>query len=126
MKAKVLRIYPTPEQAVLIDKTIGCSRFVYNQALAFKKLQYEKDGITINGYELIKQLPAQKQEYEWLKEVDSMALQQALLDLDKAYKNFFREKKGFPKFHKKGQKDTYRTLNCRVNTRHTVKIARSC
>jgi putative transposase len=121
-KAKKIKIYPTREQAVLIDKTIGCSRFVYNNALAFKKLQYEKDGTNISIYDLMKGIATLKQEFEWLKEVEYAVLQQSLWDLDKAYKAFFRDKKGFPQFHKKGRKDAYRTLKARVSTRHSIKI----
>lgn len=122
MKAVKIQIYPTREQATLIDKTIGCCRFVYNQALAKKKTAYETDKTSISSYSLIKQLPQQKQELEWLKEVDSISLQQSILDLDKAYKRFFKERNGFPNFHKKGRKDSYRTLNASKLSRHYVNL----
>ena len=122
MKAFKTRIYPTTEQAILIDKTIGCCRFVYNNGLNVKITQYEKDKTNISVYDLIKQLPQQKKEFEWLKEVDSIALQQSLIDLQSAYTKFFREHKGFPNYHKKGIKDSYRSLNAKYNTRHSIKI----
>lgn len=122
MKAFKTRIYPTIEQAILIDKTIGCCRFVYNNGLNVKITQYEKDKTNISAYDLIKLLPQQKKEFEWLKEVDSIALQQSLIDLQSAYTKFFREHKGFPKYHKKGIKDSYRSLNAKYNTGHSIKI----
>lgn len=122
MKAFKTRIYPTQEQAELINKTIGCCRFVYNNGLNVKITQYEKDKTNISAYALIKQLTQKKKELEWLKEVEAHALQQSLLDLDKAYKNFFREHKGFPKYHKKGIKESYRTLDASYVTRHKIKL----
>lgn len=122
MKAFKTRIYPTTEQAILIDKTIGCCRFVYNNGLNVKITQYEKDKTNISAYDLIKQLPQQKKEFEWLKEVEAQALQQSLIDLQSAYTKFFREHKGFPNYRKKGIKDSYRSLNVKYNTRHSIKI----
>lgn len=122
MKAFKTRIYPTPEQIELINKTIGYCRFVYNNGLNVKITQYEKDKTNISAYDLIKQLPQQKKELEWLKEVEAQALQQSLMDLDSAYKKFFKEHKGFPNYHKKGVKDSYRTLNASYVTRHKIKI----
>lgn len=122
MKAVKTRIYPTIEQAILIDKTIGCCRFVYNNGLNTKITQYEKDKTNISAYDLIKQLPQQKKEFDWLKEVEAQALQQTLLDLGNAYTNFFKEHKGFPSYHKKGIKDSYRSLKVKYNTRHSIKI----
>jgi putative transposase len=122
LKAFKTRIYPTSEQAILIDKTIGCCRFVYNNGLALKKELYEKDKTHISAYDLIKKLVKQKQEFEWLKEVEAQSLQQSLIDLDSAYKKFFREKKGFPNFHKKGQKDSYRTLSAKKESKHYIKL----
>lgn len=95
---------------------------MYNNGLNTKITQYEKDKTNISSYDLIKQLPQQKKTYEWLKEVEVQALQQTLLDLGSAYANFFREHKGFPNYHKKGIKDSYRSLNAKYNTRHSIKI----
>jgi len=104
-KAYKFRIYPNQEQQGLIDKTIGCSRFIYNEFLAKAK---EGDYQSYTKYS--RQLPQLKKEYEWLKEVDSIALQQSLKDLDRAFKNFFSDKYNYPKFKsKKSARLSYRT-----------------
>lgn len=114
-KAFKYRIYPTPEQEILINKTFGCVRFVYNKMLANRKEVYEQFK---DDKEILKQqkylLPADfKKEFEWLKEVDSLALANAQLNLQTAYKNFFRDKSiGFPKFKSKHHdKRSYTTNN---------------
>lgn len=114
-KAFKYRIYPTPKQEIIINKTFGCVRFVYNKMLASRQEIYEK--YKDNKEELYKQkclLPADfKKEYEWLKEVDSLALANAQMNLQAAYKNFFRDNSvGFPKFKSKHRsKKTYTTNN---------------
>lgn len=97
LKAYKYRIYPNKEQQIYLAKTFGCTRFVYNKMLADKIEHYKNTG------ESLKNTPAQyKKEFVWLKEVDSLALANAQLNLDKAYKNFFRDKSiGFPKFKSK-------------------------
>jgi len=114
-KAYQYRIYPTGEQKILIDKTFGCVRFVYNQMLANRKAIYEQYK---DDREALKQqrylLPADfKKDYTWLKEVDSLALANAQLNLETAYKNFFRDKTiGFPKFKSKHHsRKSYTTNN---------------
>lgn len=114
------RAYPTPEQAQLIDRTIGCSRFVYNYLLADCKAQYEATGASkIKSVGALKKI----EELEFLKEVDALALCNAYLHLQSAYSNFFRNlKKGkvcFPKFKsKKTSKWSYTTNN----TSNTIRI----
>jgi len=97
LKAYKYRIYPSKEQQIYLAKTFGCARFVYNKMLADRIDHYKNTG------ESLKNTPAQyKKEFTWLKEVDSLALANAQLNLDKAYKNFFRDKSiGFPKFKSK-------------------------
>lgn len=120
-KAYNFRLYPNKEQEELFAKTFGCVRFVYNQMLAERKSIYEqyKD----NKDELRKHkspTPAKyKKEFEWLKEVDSLALANAQMNLDKAYKNFFRDKSvGFPKFKSKHHdRNSYTTNNQGGNIR---------
>ena len=120
-KAYKFRLQPNKEQGVLLNKTFGCTRFVYNKMLAERKEIYEthKD----NKEELKKHknpTPAKyKTEFEWLKEVDSLALANAQMNLQTAYKNFFRDKKiGFPKFKSKHRnKDSYTTNNQGGNIR---------
>lgn len=114
-KAYKYRLYPSNEQAALINKTFGCVRFVYNQMLANRKAiyeQYKDDKETLKQQKYI--LPASlKKEYAWLKEVDSLALANAQLNLNAAYSNFFRDKKvGFPKFKSKHKdRKSYTTNN---------------
>lgn len=115
LKAYKYRIYPNRKQEELINKTIGCSRFVFNYYLTLKINTYKEQNKTLTLYECDKNLTNLKKELEWLKEVDKFALQQTLKDLDQAYKNFFRRVKqggavGFPKFKsKKNNKQSYRT-----------------
>ena len=108
LKAYKYRIYPNEEQINYLQKTFGGTRFIYNQMLADRIKSYEENkdlDIKIIKYPT----PAQyKKEYEWLKEVDSLALAIAQMNLDKAYKNFFRDKSvGFPKI--KSKKDNHKS-----------------
>ena len=112
LKAYKFRLYPTVEQRIFLAKTFGCTRFVYNKMLDERIKSYEENkdlDIKITKYPT----PAQyKNEFEWLKEVDSLALANAQMNLDKAYKNFFRDKSvGFPKFKKKTNTNNYTTNN---------------
>ncbi len=88
-KAFKYRKYLNREQRILLAKTFGCIRFVYNHYLAKRRDAYEKDGITLNYSACAKDLVSLKREYEWLKEVDSVALQSSVKNLDTAYINFF-------------------------------------
>lgn len=90
------RIYPNREQEVLLAKTFGCCRFLYNQMLNDKIREYEATK------KMLRNTPAMyKKAYPFLKEVDSLALANVQMHLEKAYKNFFRNPKiGFPKFIK--------------------------
>lgn len=102
-KAYKYRLFPNEEQRVLIEKHFGCSRYIYNFALSQRIETYEKEKTTLSKYELIKLIPnlKQKEETEWLKEVNSQSLQSAIINLDTAYTRFFKQKKGFPKFKSK-------------------------
>lgn len=112
LKAYKYRMYPNEEQKKYLAKTFGCTRFVYNQMLAERIKSYEE-----NKHLDVKNIkyptPAQyKIEYPWLKEVDSLALANAQLNLNKAYKNFFRDKSvGFPNYKKKNNTNSYTTNN---------------
>ena len=107
LKAYKYRIYPTKEQEEYLSKVFGCVRFIYNKMLYDKIEHYKQTG------EMLKNTPAQyKKEFPFLKEVDSLALANAQINLEKAYKNFFRDKKiGFPKFKKKKGYQSYTTNN---------------
>jgi putative transposase len=107
-----VRLYPTEEQEVLIDKTIGCCRFVHNQTLENCKQSYEQTRHFPSGKERSANLIPLKEEYEFLKEVSAVALQQSLRDLDSALNNFFKNRNhfGFPQFKSKHKtKQSYRT-----------------
>ena len=120
-KAYNFRLYPTKAQEVLFSKTFGCARFVYNKMLGERIELYEQ--FKDDKEELKKQklpTPAKyKTEFEWLKEVDSLALANAQMNLQTAYNNFFRDKSiGFPKFKAKHRdKDSYTTNNVNSNIR---------
>ena len=104
-KAYKFRIYPNKEQQILFAKTFGCVRFVYNKMLSDRIEHYKRTKQTLSVS------PAQyKKEFEWLKEVDSLALANAWTNLQSAYRNFFKRKDaGFPKFKAKKGKNTYTT-----------------
>lgn len=109
-KAFKFRLYPNKEQTILINKTIGCTRYVYNHFLDTRIKVFEAEQKTLSFNACCLELTQLKKQIEWLQEVDSMSLQQALKDLDKAYQKFFKEKKGFPNFKsKKNTKQSYRT-----------------
>ena len=84
------RIYPNEEQINQIRRTFGCCRFAYNHYLDKRIKAYEESKETLNYYACANDLTKLKSELEWLKEVDSTALQSSLRDLDTAYQNFFR------------------------------------
>ena len=105
-RAVKIRIYPNAEQRVQIEKTIGCSRFIYNCMLADKIEHYKKEK------KMLRNTPASyKKEYPWLKEVDSLALANVQMHLESAFHKFFREPSaGFPRFKsKKSSRKSYTT-----------------
>jgi putative transposase len=92
LRAYKYRIYPTDEQKLLLAKTFGCCRFVYNWALNLKIEAYKQEKKSIGNVELINRMKSElKAAHEWLSEVNSQSLQSALRNLDTAYKNFFRD-----------------------------------
>ena len=111
-KGMRVRLYPTEKQECLINKTIGCCRFVSNQTLADCKQSYEKTQHFPSKNERITNLVPLKEANEFLKEVDSAALQQSVRDLNSGLDNFFKNRShfGFPKFKSKhNSKQSYRT-----------------
>ena len=106
LKGYKYRIYPTEEQKIQFEKTFGCVRFVYNKML--------EDRIRIHNEKNDEKLPTPakyKTEFTFLKDVDSLALANAQMDLNNAYKKFFKEGRGFPNFKKKKTEMTYKTNN---------------
>ena len=124
------RIYPNESQRDQIARTFDCCRFVYNRALDVKKTAYSETGKSIATNDLIKMIPAWKRDPEtsWLAQADSMALQQSIRDLDRAYKNFFRRvreggKPGFPKFKsRRHARRSYRTNGGKVLDRNHIAL----
>lgn len=106
-KAYRFRIYPDEKQKEMLAKTFGCCRFLYNIMLADKIKEYEVTR------KMLKNTPAQyKKQFPWLKEVDSLALANVQLHLERAYKNFFRDPKvGFPNFKSKHRSENSYTTN---------------
>ena len=127
-----VRIYPTQKQAVLINKTLGCCRQIYNIMLASRLDFYDKN---IKDKELSKtekskiyksyKAPTEKelkQQYEYMKEVSSVALQQSRRDQEGAFTKFFKGLSKFPRFHSKKQKNSYRELNCKFGWSNRIII----
>ena len=106
-KAYKFRLYPNKEQEEMFAKTFGCVRFIYNKMLGDKIEYYEENKEKFNN------TPAQyKSEFEWLREIDSLALANAQMNLQTAYNNFFRDKSiGFPKFKSKHKSTRSYTTN---------------
>ena len=109
-KAYKLRIYPTDTQRELIEKTFGSTRYIYNNFLTERKSKYEESRTKISVYEQLKELTDLKKEKEWLKEIDSCALQACVYNLDDAFQKFFKGN-GYPRFRAKGVHESFRTNN---------------
>lgn len=123
LKSYKFRLYPNKEQESLMQKTFGCVRFVYNQCLSYKINKYKTEEITLSKFDVNNyKNHTLKAEYEWLKEVDKFALDNAVINLDSAYQKFFKEHKGFPKFKsKKNNRKSYKT-NCNYVSRPTIEV----
>ena len=111
MKAYKYRFYPTEEQRLILAKTFGCVRYVYNWGLHLKDVAYHDQGVRLYYKDLASTLTLLKRQKEtiWLNEVSSVVLQQSLRHLDRAFINFFEGRAEYPTFHKKtfAQSATY-------------------
>lgn len=130
MKGYKYRIYPTKEQIVLIEKTFGCTRFVYNRALAERIDLYKRDRKSSSYAKQCKSLTSWRHapETTWLQEVDSTALQAAVRHVDRAYQNFFDgiksgRKVGFPQFKRK--KDTWKSYTSK-RVKSNIEVIDGC
>ncbi|EJT5937633.1 TPA: IS200/IS605 family element transposase accessory protein TnpB [Clostridium perfringens] len=130
-RAYKMEINPTDEQKSKIHRTIGVSRFIYNFYIARNKEIYEREGKFVSGIDFSKWLNNEyihnNQEMNWIKEVSSKATKQAIMNGDKAFRDFFKKDKGFPKFKKKKNQDVkaYFPKNNKTDwtlERHKVKI----
>ena len=124
------RIYPTADQEVLLSKTFGCKRVIFNHYLNEQQTRYKNKEKHLSNYDINKDITNLKNKMEWLREVDSIALQMAAEDLSVAYENFFKsitgKRKGpkisAPKFKNKRSRQSYRTRGVRVNEDGTLQI----
>ncbi|EIF6295454.1 transposase [Clostridium perfringens] len=130
-RAYKIEINPTDDQKSKIHQTIGVSRFIYNFYIAHNKEIYEKEGKFVSGMDFSKWLNNEyipnNQDMKWIKEVSSKATKQAIMNGDKAFKDFFKKAKGFPRFKKKKNQDVkaYFPKNNKTDwtlERHRVKI----
>ncbi len=130
-RAYKIEINPTDEQKSKIHRTIGVSRFVYNFYIARNKEIYKKEGKFVSGMDFSKWLNNEyipkNQDMKWIKEVSSKATKQAIMNGDKAFRDFFKKAKGFPRFKKKKNQDVkaYFPKNNKTDwtlERHRVKI----
>ena len=108
-KAFRYELMPKGEHIRKMKQFCGCARFVFNRALAYQKAQYESDNTVKFSYtSLANLLPEWKREFEWLKSCHSQILQQSLKDLESAYRNFFAKRTDFPRFKRKGIRESIR------------------
>ncbi|ELC8450486.1 transposase [Clostridium perfringens] len=130
-RAYKIEINPTDEQKSKIHQTIGVSRFIYNFYIARNKEIYEREGKFVSGMDFSKWLNNEyipnNQDKKWIKEVSSKATKQAIMNGDKAFRDFFKKAKGFPRFKKKKNQDVkaYFPKNNKTDwtlERHRVKI----
>ena len=130
-KAYKIEIKPTEEQMVKINKTIGVARFIYNFYIAHNKEIYEKEKRFVSGMNFSKWLNNEyipkNQNMKWIKDVSSKSTKQSIMNADKAFRDFFKKTKGFPKFKKKKNQDVkaYFPKNNKTDwtiERHRVKI----
>ena len=110
-KAYVFRMYPDEKQKDLINKSFGISRFIFNHFLEEKQKEYKMTGKSKSAFEECKEIPYLLKDYPFLKEVDSCLIRNSIFNLDDSFKRFFNKLGGYPKFKKKGIKDSYKTNN---------------
>ncbi|MDE6502266.1 MAG: transposase [Ruminococcus sp.] len=132
LKSYKTEIYPTAKQKQIIHRTIGVCRFVYNFYLAHNKEIYEKEERFVSGYDFSKWLNNEyllkKPEFSWIREVSSKSVKQSIMNAQRAFKNFFSHKSGFPNWKKKSNSDV-KMYFVRTDTktiiaceRHRIKI----
>ena len=120
LKATKIRIYPTPDQAEFLNRQFGSVRFAYNSGLRIMSHRYKRHSQSLSAkHDIKKLLPVAKKsrKYTWLKEVDSIALQQSCINLDKAFQRFFdpKQKAGYPRFKsKRGKQSSYHCVGIKT------------
>ncbi len=114
-KAIKIRLYPNKSQEILLNKHFNSCRFLYNLMLDCKKYAYSSHGKTISKIELVNEIPLLRKEFDWLSEIKAECLQNVGDQIDNAYKNFFRTRKGFPKFKKKTNHQSFtQKQSCKI------------
>ncbi|HDR6309890.1 TPA: transposase [Bacillus cereus] len=128
-RAYLIEIKPTTEQVSKIRQTMGVCRYVYNLYISKNKEAYESDGKFLSGYDFSKWLNNihTKECDQWIKEVSSKAVKQAIMNGDKAFKRFFKGLSKFPRYKKKRKQDVkcYFPKNNKTDwtvERHRVKV----
>ena len=120
LRATKVRIYPTEEQAKFLIAQFGAVRFAYNKALHVKSHMYRKHGVTLNPKKDIKPMLAvakKSRKYDWLKQYDSIALQQSVIHLHQAFDNFFNPKlkAKYPQFKRRhGKQSSYHCVGVKA------------
>jgi putative transposase len=107
LKSFKYRIYPDEEQKDFFERHVGCCRFVYNHFLALRSNKYKTEKKNISGFDCKRLLVSLKKEHPWLKEVNSQSLQQSVIDLEVAFRRFFKGLGKYPCFKKKRGKQSF-------------------
>ena len=120
IKTVKLRIYPNKSQIRIINDTLGCCRYIYNKYIEFNIISYRTSGKFISGYEFSKYinwLKKNNDDYNWIKNYSSKAIKDTIMNAEKAFKRFFKNKKGFPKFksRKRIHKESYYFIKDQIN-----------
>lgn len=110
-RAYKYRFYPDSKQKELLAKTFGSVRFVWNTILDWRSKEYTLNQVKINYSASSAKLTLLKQEFTWLNEISSVALQQTLRDQDKAFSNFFAKKAEYPVFKKRHYHQSFRLVS---------------
>lgn len=110
-KAYKYRFYPNNEQKEFLTKTFGSVRFVWNNILDWRSKEYTTNKVKISYADSSKKLTALKNQFNWLNEVSSVALQQTLRDQDRAFSNFFAKKSQYPVFKKRQSHQSFRLVS---------------
>ncbi|HMK44353.1 MAG TPA: helix-turn-helix domain-containing protein, partial [Dissulfurispiraceae bacterium] len=106
-KAYRYRIYPTEDQKRVLERHFGCCRFVYNHFLEFRMEKWKSERLSVSGFDCKRMLPELKLQYPWLAEVNSQSLQASVLNLEVAYRRFFKGLGKYPRFHKKHSRQAF-------------------
>jgi putative transposase len=109
-RAYKYKFYPTDEQAMLLAKSFGCARFLYNNTLRYRTDKYYKEGVSIGSGEASARIIPLKKEFQWLKEVSSVLLQQCLRNQEQAFNSFYAGRTKYPTFKRKDARQSIRLL----------------